>query len=316
MTGKSKDEENELEPGMAEIRRYFSDLKSRNSTEEDMVAKEQLLIYIEKATTTLKQDVSNEVLTEMKNSFLSGGNTEHHLKEAIETNLRNLLQSHQTQFSKEDVSRIIETELVTYDADKTGRFDFALESAGGTIASTRCTQTYDAATAVYSVWGIPIWWESVNGPRAILQPGANPGQCWAVRGDGSGDRAPPISVVIRLSDVIEVHSVTLEHIPETLSPDGNIGSAPKEFSVLGLRDLNDPNPILLGRFTYVAGNRPVQTFHATPSAENTGNDLKNRNAFNLVELKVHSNYGNSAYTCIYRFRVHGNLSSEENKNLR
>lgn len=59
---------------------------------------------------------------------------------------------------------------MTYDADKTGLFDFALESAGGTIASTRCTETYDISDAVYSVWGFPIWWKR-NTPRTILQPG-------------------------------------------------------------------------------------------------------------------------------------------------
>ena len=39
--------------------------------------------------------------------------------------------------SEDDIIRIINQELRKYDADKTGMFDFALESAGGTIASTR-----------------------------------------------------------------------------------------------------------------------------------------------------------------------------------
>ena len=53
--------------------------------------------------------------------------------------------AHQTgqQFSKDDVVNIVHEALTVYDADRTGLFDFALESAGGTIASTRCTETYD-----------------------------------------------------------------------------------------------------------------------------------------------------------------------------
>ena len=47
------------------------------------------------------------------------------------------------EFSKEDVVSIVHEALTVYDADKTGLFDFALESAGGTIASVRCTETYD-----------------------------------------------------------------------------------------------------------------------------------------------------------------------------
>ena len=315
---------------LSKAREYISKLKSTNIINRDTVSEDQLQVQLEAATRTLKQDLLNDVQIELSKSFATGGNTDKYLQESIETKLNDLLKKHQTSninvennvemdnvpFSKEDVSRIIKTELVTYDADKTGKFDFALESAGGTIANTRCTQTYDVATAVYSVWGIPIWWESVNGPRAILQPGANPGQCWAVKGDGSGVGAPPISVVIRLSDVVEVHSVTLEHIPETLSPDGNIRSAPKQFSVFGLNDLNEPNPVLLGNFTYVTGNRPVQTFQLLSSDENTDQGILNKGPFALIELKVHSNYGNPTYTCIYRFRVHGDLTPEANSNLR
>ena len=63
------------------------------------------------------------------------------------------------QFSKDELAEIVSRKIVTYDADKTGLFDFALESAGGTIATVRCTKTYDKASAVYTVWGVPIWSE-------------------------------------------------------------------------------------------------------------------------------------------------------------
>ena len=296
--------------------------KDQSEEKENTISKDQMQLEIEHVSKVWKDDVLNDIRLEIP-KVIADTNVERYIKDQIEKELNIHLENQQiqnqnteqvfkpdvAQFSEEEVSRIIKSELVTYDADKTGRFDFALESAGGTIASTRCTQTYDAATAVYSVWGIPIWWESVNGPRSILQPGSNPGQCWAVKGDGSGPDAPSISVVVRLSDHVAVQSVTLEHIPETLSPDGNIKSAPKEFSVHGLNDINDPDPIHLGNFTYVIGNRPVQTFK---SAKNESKEKY----FSLVELKVHSNYGNPAYTCIYRFRVHGDIDPNEKSNFR
>ena len=296
--------------------------KDSSEEKENTISKDQMQLEIEHVSKVWKDDVLNDIRLEIP-KVIADTNVERYIKDQIEKELNIHLENRQIQnqnteqvfkqdvahFSEEEVSRIIKTELVTYDADKTGRFDFALESAGGTIASTRCTQTYDASTAVYSVWGIPIWWESVNGPRSILQPGSNPGQCWAVKGDGSGPDAPPISVVVRLSDHVLVQSVTLEHIPETLSPDGNIKSAPKDFSVHGLHDINDPDPIHLGNFTYVIGNRPVQTFKSVTNESN-------EQYFSLVELKVHSNYGNPAYTCIYRFRVHGDLNPNEKPNFR
>lgn len=205
------------------------------------------------------------------------------------------LLAHQTgqQFSKDDVVNIVHEALAVYDADRTGLFDFALESAGGTIASTRCTETYDVTQAVYHIMGVPIWWERQN-PRTILQPGSAPGQCWAFKGSEG-------CVVIKLSNPVFISDVTLEHIAKNLSPDQSVSSAPHKFEVLGLEDIDDPNPAHLGNFTYDTNNmkNPVQTFKI--------NDQSTRKAFAFVELKILSNYGHPEYTCLYRFRVHGSL---------
>ena len=56
-----------------------------------------------------------------------------------------------------DVGMIVKNALTKYDADKTGLFDFALETAGGSIVGVKCTETYHIATAVMSVWGVPFW---------------------------------------------------------------------------------------------------------------------------------------------------------------
>ena len=139
--------------------------------------------------------------------------------------------------------------------------------------------------------GVPIWREKQN-PRTILQPGSSPGQCWAFKGAQG-------SAVIKLSNPVMVNQVTLEHIPKTLSPDGSVASAPRNFEVLGLVNVDDPNPVLLGNFTYDTEKvkNPVQTFQVNKSVQ----------AFSLVELKILSNYGHPQYTCLYRFRVHGSL---------
>ena len=33
-------------------------------------------------------------------------------------------------------------------------------------------------------------------------------------------------------------------------------------------------------------------------------------AFEIVELEIESNHGNAEYTCLYRIRVHGKVSTE------
>ena len=83
--------------------------------------------------------------------------------------------------SDAEFDKLVADALRVYDADKTGMFDFALESAGGTIASTRCTDPHTPHSAIYSIMGVPIWWENTS-PRTILQPGTSPGQCWAFKG--------------------------------------------------------------------------------------------------------------------------------------
>ena len=70
--------------------------------------------------------------------------------------------------SSMDVTRIVREALTKYDADKTGLFDFALESAGGSIVTTKCTEPYQMTSAVMSVWGVPFWWDT-NSPRSALR---------------------------------------------------------------------------------------------------------------------------------------------------
>merc|ERR1712079_517353 len=115
--------------------------------------------------TKLKESFSNELLSEVESSVPS-------------TSSSNI--SHPEQHSASDVRRIVREALTKYDADKTGLLDFALESAGGSIVTTKCTEPYQLTSAVMSVWGVPFWWDT-NSPRSNLQPGSSPGQCWAFR---------------------------------------------------------------------------------------------------------------------------------------
>jgi SUN domain-containing protein 1/2 len=73
-----------------------------------------------------------------------------------------------------DVLRIVKGVLAVYDADKTGLVDYALESAGAEIISTRCTENYRTRHAEISIFGIPLWYPS-NTPRTVISPSIAPG---------------------------------------------------------------------------------------------------------------------------------------------
>ncbi|XP_036428190.1 SUN domain-containing protein 1 isoform X7 [Colossoma macropomum] len=190
--------------------------------------------------------------------------------------------------SEENVQLIVQNALKLYSQDRIGLVDYALESGGGSVLSTRCSETYETKTALMSLFGLPLWYFSQS-PRAVIQPDVHPGNCWAFRGSHG-------YLVIRLSMKIIPTAFSLEHIPKTLSPTGNISSAPRNFTVYGLDDEQQEEGQVLGRYVYQEDGEPLQTY---PVKENS------TNTYQIIELRVLSNWGHPEYTCLYRFRVHG-----------
>ncbi|XP_032394408.1 SUN domain-containing protein 1 isoform X8 [Etheostoma spectabile] len=190
--------------------------------------------------------------------------------------------------TEEQVKLIIQNALRLYSQDRTGQVDYALESGGGSILSTRCSETYETKTALMSLFGLPLWYFSQS-PRVVIQPDVYPGNCWAFKGSQG-------YLVIRLSLRILPTSFCMEHIPKALSPTGNITSAPRNFTVFGLDDEYQEEGKLLGHYIYEEDGESLQTF---PVME------KNDRAFQIIEVRVLSNWGHPEYTCMYRFRVHG-----------
>lgn len=230
---------------------------------------------VELSAKRIMDDVTLKIQTTLK---------EHYKKE----NFDNVI----TEISDAQIQKIVRQALAVYDADKTGMVDYALESSGGMVLSTRCTESYYAKTAQISIWGIPLWYPR-NTPRTAITPDITPGNCWAFQGF-------PGFLVIQLSAKIKVSAFSLEHIPKTLSPNGKRDSAPKIFSVYGLATEDDYDPFSFGKYEYDHDGPALQIFHV----QNEGP------AFNIVELRIESNHGHLNYTCLYRFRVHGMLSHE------
>ncbi|CAK5039648.1 unnamed protein product [Meloidogyne enterolobii] len=191
----------------------------------------------------------------------------------------------------EKVRYLIKKEIRLYEADHTGMPDYALESSGGSVLSTRCTVQYNEKSRTQKLFGIPLWYTSYS-PRTVIQRkgyGASAGECWAFYG-GHG------FLTIGLSGRINVTAVSYEHLPIELSPDGNIRTAPKNFLVWSYQDMDNMlSRTLLGNFTYDAQGEPLQIFHV----QHWDSRLTN-----IIELETLTNWG-SYLTCLYRFRVHG-----------
>lgn len=171
--------------------------------------------------------------------------------------------------------------------------DFALETQGASVISTRCSETYRIRSACVTLFGFPLWYPSES-PRTVIQgfPALLPGKCWAFHGVQG-------TLVISLSHPITITHVTLDHLPRYKSPTGHIDSAPKDFEVYGMKT-DAEEGTLLGTFTYDENGESTQTFKMpNPSGE----------VYRFVELRVLTNWGHVEYTCLYRFRVHGKIAS-------
>ncbi|XP_014906118.1 SUN domain-containing protein 3-like [Poecilia latipinna] len=144
-------------------------------------------------------------------------------------------------------------------------------------------------------FGIALHMPSVT-PDVVLQGRTRlqPGECWGFEGSQG-------HLSIALSHRVIVSHVTLGHLPKMLSPTGNSWSAPKEFSVYGMRD-PEQEWTHLGTFLYNENGDPLQTFEL-PSHR--------RAAFRYIKLDISSNWGHVKYTCVYDFRVHGKFAPED-----
>ena len=182
------------------------------------------------------------------------------------------------------VKGMIHHAIETSFADRTGLVDYAIEVAGGQIVRPLTSKTY------YHSYSARISGHVV--PEQIIRPNMKLGHCWPIDGSNGyvGVKLHPYGQVIPTS-------ITLEHVSKQIAHD--IRSAPNEFEIWSYNDPNDPTPRKLFAGTYDVDN--VET----TSVQNF--QFENDSISPIVQLRVLSNHGHPIHTCIYRFRVHGEL---------
>ena len=108
-------------------------------TSRGLITKDELTQRLAQTHENLLNGLESDVLEKVRNDPV------------IMDKMATLAKKSGQKFSKDDVVNIVHEALTVYDADKTGLFDFALESAGGTIASIRCTETYDVTQVMIQI---------------------------------------------------------------------------------------------------------------------------------------------------------------------
>ena len=63
---------------------------------------------------------------------------------------------------------MIQSSLDLYSADKVGMFDYALETAGGSIPRSKCSATFAPSSSSVQLFGYTLWHFS-NSARTVIQ---------------------------------------------------------------------------------------------------------------------------------------------------
>ncbi|XP_060103755.1 SUN domain-containing protein 3 [Heteronotia binoei] len=185
------------------------------------------------------------------------------------------------------IQKMLEKIMRKLDEDEVQMPDYALQSSGAHIVWSRTTRSYRHEGGNY-FWGPIKVLPYVKSADVILQPDRSPGNCWPFPGHQG-------EALVKLATAIVPTAVTIDHISKNISPTAEISSAPKDFAIYGLKK-EEEDGTFLGQFVYDAEGPMVQTFQL----KGNSSDI-----ITHVKLKVLSNWGKPAYTCVYRFRVHG-----------
>ena len=248
-------------------------------------------------------------------------------KAAQRTSSQEALQFKDGADAKEAIVTLIEAALDVFAADRIGRRDYALYSAGARVIPSLTSPTYMLPSRSRFGWSRKSA-DMVKPPVVALHHDSSPGMCWPFAGDDG-------QLGIGLARKVIVSDITLEHVPAFISLEAG-SSAPRDVTVWALVERKEdrrrlmahrtaqtsgksgddgedgdaymqaPAPIppsnnhlLLASFTYDVQARAIQTYPVSNEARQLAIPVS------VVQVRVMSNHGNKDFTCLYRVRIHG-----------
>lgn len=233
------------------------------------------------------------------------------------------------------IGHLVDSSVSRLRKDDLARPDFALHSAGAKVIGSLTSPSFEirpqgVGAKVASFLSGGNGYATGRPPHTALHHELHSGHCWPFEGT-EGQLAVSLRASVYVSDV------TIDHVAKEVAFD--LGSAPKDMEVWGMVEGADnvekvrvwqegkavrraearergeeeqeepeypktlptsPQYVRLASFTYdVNASKNIQTFPADEEVRALGVD------FGIVVLRIKSNWGQDAFTCLYRFRVHG-----------
>ena len=240
------------------------------------------------------------------------------------------------------IHEMVDSITSNWSKDILGRPDFALHSAGAQIIPSLTSGTYSISPdgVVGKAVGLVTGSGYATGlsPINALHPHNYAGHCWPFQGSEG-------QLGVKLARRAYISDITIDHVAKEVAFD--LRSTPRQMEVWGLvegRDNlakvagwladrqrrksdafesglpmdpkdeewevpkhlpKDARYIRIAKFLYdVHSTRNIQTFPVDSEVRALGVDL------GVVVLVVKNNWGRPEYTCLYRFRVHGDVAGE------
>ena len=226
------------------------------------------------------------------------------------------------------IGHLVDTAMARHSKDTIAKADFALHSGGAVVIPSLTSDTHEIKP--HGVRQHVIGYLTGHGyalgrpPITALHHETHVGHCWPFQGDQG-------QLGVTLSRVIQVEEITIDHVARDVAWD--MSSAPRKLEVWGLvegasnfakmaawdaartkdgqeipvqpRSLpQSVRYVRIAQFEYdINASNAVQTFPVDEDVRAAGMD------FGIVVLRVLSNWGQS-FTCLYRFRVHGQMVEE------
>ncbi|KAK0469731.1 uncharacterized protein EV420DRAFT_1496268 [Desarmillaria tabescens] len=236
------------------------------------------------------------------------------------------------------VEQLVESAVAIHNQDTLAKPDFALHSGGARIIPSLTSPSFEVR---------PQTWRSQvvgaitgNGyaigrpPITALHHESHNGHCWPFAGSSG-------QLGVMLAAPAYIKEITIDHVAKEVAFD--MRSAPRRMEVWGLVEGSEntakvnewkaekarlrtealergetveeeeypkslpksPMYVRIAAFDYnIHAPNPVQTFPVLDEIQDLGVD------FGIVALRILSNWGRDEFTCLYRFRVHGERLGE------
>ena len=228
------------------------------------------------------------------------------------------------------IGQIVDQALMHYTADGIARVDYALSSGGAYVIPSLTSPTLEVRSHYFFglISGSSVYARS---PVTALHHETALGYCWPFEGSQG-------HLGVKLAAPVRITEFTIDHVPRAVAHD--MRPAPRHMEVWGLVEGKDnleklrayragrkaaetegasvpaepPRPSILpknaeymriGSFMYdINDPHNIQTFSASEEVKELNID------FGIVVLFVNDNWGMKEFTCLYRFRVHGERKDE------